>query len=523
MRSLLLGRLLAHLDQVSADAKPSQVNDWRRAVLVRCLAMADQPAGVFSLSVPTGGGKTLASMAFALAHAKRWQKRRVISVIPYTSIIEQNTAVYRDALGAEMVLEHHSNFRHPDDRDGVEAEDAQKLRMAEENWDAPVVVTTSVQFFESLYSNRPSRCRKLHNIPGAVIVLDEAQLLPLPFLEPCLEALKLLVKDYGCTVVLCTATQPALADRDWLRYAFDHVTEIIENPTALHDALRRVEYTWAGRLSDGQLAEYLERHDQALTVVNTRRHARELFTLIRDLPGAVHLSAAMTPLHRAQILARIRQNLRDGRPCRVVSTQLVECGVDIDLPIVLRALAGLDSIIQAAGRCNRAGRPQPGQVTVFEPSDHGTPSPWREHANLARRVMTEEFPADPAAPEAVAWYFRNLFQSQDLDRAGILPLLAANARLNFSFRSAADAFRLIGDGQVDVTVPFDDEARSLIQQVETNGPRHDLLRDLQRHTVQIWRKDAQALKSALRTVGERVLVLTPAAYDAELGVVTRGE
>ncbi|HLO76567.1 MAG TPA: CRISPR-associated endonuclease Cas3'', partial [Magnetospirillum sp.] len=228
----LLARLSAYMDrEIIKDAPPTAINQLRHRILGDCLRKAEAPAGLFTLSVPTGGGKTLAAMAFALAHAKRWGKRRVVTVIPYTSIIEQNAAIYRHALGAENVLEHHSAFRHPRDHDGPEPEAREKLRLAEENWDAPVVVTTSVQFFESLLSNRPSRCRKLHNLADAVIVLDEAQLLPTAFLEPCLHVLQALARDYGCTIVLATATQPALTDPAWLpRCALTGVTEIVEQP-----------------------------------------------------------------------------------------------------------------------------------------------------------------------------------------------------------------------------------------------------------------------------------------------------
>lgn len=516
---MLLARLSATLDDKMATVPDTDINRLRRRVLDDCRNKAQAPPGLFTLSVPTGGGKTLAAMAFALAHAKRWGKRRVVTVIPYTSIIEQNAAIYRDALGPENVLEHHSAFRHPADRDGPEPEARDKLRLAEENWDAPVVVTTSVQFFESLFSNRPSRCRKLHNLADSVIVLDEAQLLPTAFLTPCLHVLQALVRDYGCTIVLSTATQPALTDPDWLPgCALTGVTEIVAEPHALHAAMRRVRYEWAGPLDDAAVAECMLAQPQVLTVVNTRRHARELFALIRGNRGTFHLSAAMTPAHRTQVLSDIRAALESSQPCRVVSTQVVECGVDVDFPAVLRSLAGLDSIIQAGGRCNRSGGRNDAVVTVFAAPGHPVPSLWSNHATLARQVLTGKFAADPAAPEAVAWYFRNLFRDENRDVHGICRLLEANKQLAFAFRAAAQAFQLIEGGQVDVTIPRTAEAQDLIRRLAAEGPTPALLRALHPHTVQLRPAQAKALGKALRLVAERVWVLDTAAYDEEMGV-----
>ncbi|HLO74999.1 MAG TPA: helicase-related protein, partial [Magnetospirillum sp.] len=292
----------------------------------------------------------------------------------------------------------------------------------------------------------------------------------------------------------------------------------VEQPQALHTAMRRVRYAWAGPLDDAAVAERMLAENQALTVVNTRRHARELFGLIRGTPGAFHLSAAMTPAHRTQVLTDIRAALADKQPCRVVATQVVECGVDVSLPVVLRSLAGLDSIIQAGGRCNRSGERDEAVVTVFSAPDHPVPSLWTEHANLARRVLTEKFPADPASPQAVAWYFQELFRTQNLDANNICDLLKANRDLAFAFRTAAQAFQLIEGGQVDVTIPRDADAQALIRRLESEGPSPEVLRTLQPHTVQIRPRQAKALGGALRLVRERVWVLDSDAYDPELGV-----
>lgn len=524
----LLSRLLAKLDDIQERADPTEVNHLRARVLARCLEVGrTQSGGLFSLSVPTGGGKTLASMAFALAHAERWEKRRVICVAPYTSIIEQTARVYRDALGADQVLEHHGNFRHPADRDGKEASDRLTLRLAEENWDAPVVVTTAVQFLESLFAARPSRCRKLHNIVGSVVLLDEAQLLPLGLLAPCLAALRALARDYRCTIVLVTATQPALADREWLgEHALPDVTEIMENPGELHAALRRVTYDWAGEMDGGMAAARLAAAPQALAVVNTRAHARALFERCRDLEGIRHLSALMSPAHRSRVVEAVKEDLKHGRPCRVVATQVVECGVDLDFPVVLRALAGLDSIVQAAGRCNRSGGPDLGRVTVFQPVDHPTPPQWSNHAALARLALEGEFAADPGRPEALRAYFQSLYNDhrEGLDRGNVLKLLAprmAAGRIGIDFPAAARAFRLIEEEGIEVVAaapPERDEVAALLARAEAGETGRDLLRALQRHAVRLRPREAKALAAHIRPAGERVLVLDDAAYDEACGV-----
>lgn len=440
----LLARLERTLGGFSAD---TEVNNIRAEVLARCRAVADSPTGFFTLTVPTGGGKTLSSLAFALEHARLRGLRRVVYVIPYTSIIEQTAQVFREALGDEMVLEHHSSFRHPTDDGNTDTDDLTKLRLAEQNWDAPVAVTTSVQFFESLFASRASQARKLHNLAGAVIVLDEAQLLPVRFLSPCLQALKALERDYGASIVLCTATQPALSDPRWLpKDAIAGSTEIVRDPDDLHRRLRRVDMVHEGKMDDAQVADILAEAPQSLAVVNSRGHARALFEGIRHLPGAVHLSARMCPAHRRAVLEGIRKDLDKGRPCRLISTQLVEAGVDVDFPLVLRALAGLDSLIQSAGRCNREGKAHRGKIMVFEPAERGVPRIWKKHAALAERVLREF--DDPLSPDAVRWYFQNLYQSENLDGKAILPLLTQGAnRNNFEFRTAAENFRLIEEGE----------------------------------------------------------------------------
>lgn len=338
--------------------------------------------GLFTLTVPTGGGKTLASLGFALDHAKQHNLRRIIYAIPFTSIIDQSASVFRSVLGDEYILEHHSSL----DEDTFKArEQRDKLRLAMEDWAAPVVVTTNVQLFESLFANRPSRCRKLHNLANSVIILDEAQTLPLRLLRPCLAALDELAKHYGATIVLCTATQPALDIREFKHGGLELAgRELAPDPKELAQKLRRVQIVRGHELDDDNLVSALAEQEQAMIIVNTRKHALDLYKKAKQagLDGVIHLTTRQYAAHRRGILDRVRLDLKEGRPCRLIATSLVEAGVDIDFPRVWRAEAGLDQIAQAAGRCNREGKYPVEQslVTIFKAKDNKPP---REVAQLA--------------------------------------------------------------------------------------------------------------------------------------------
>lgn len=330
------------------------LNSCRCAVLEQCIRMGKtQSPGLFTLTVPTGGGKTVASLAFALAHARARGLRRIIYVIPYTSIIEQTAQEFRTILGAENVLEHHSNAAYEIDAEATP--ETVRLAQAAENWDMPVVVTTAVQFFESLYANRPSQCRKLHNLAGSVILFDEAQLLPLPCLRPCIHAIAQLVQHYGASAVLCTATQPALGPLFAEFLPGRPAVELCPPELCPPESFRRVCFRQAGRLDWDTLSGQLQQHEQVLCVVNSRKSAQEIFTRLSG-EGNFHLSTLMYPAHRRAKLEEIRRRLKGGLPCRVISTSLIEAGVDVDFPAVFREEAGLDSILQAAGRCNREGK-----------------------------------------------------------------------------------------------------------------------------------------------------------------------
>lgn len=494
----LRGILDAHLARFAERAKPTPVNRLRQEILAECRAKATLPPQIFSLTVPTGGGKTFSSLAFALNHAVANRQRRVIYAIPFTSIIEQNAKVFADILGRENVLEHHCNYLEKDEPE--EAAYNRQRGLAAENWDAPLVVTTNVQFFESLFSNKPSRCRKLHNIAGSVIVLDEAQAIPTEYLEPCLAALRELVAHYRCTVLLCTATQPAL-DASQLRTAIPKIHEIITTPQKLYDELLRTEVHFVGKLTDEELASRLDGESQVLCIIPTKAQARVLFEGLAEQEGSFHLSTNMYPQHRRRVLDDIRARLAAEESCRVVSTSLVEAGVDLDFPVVYRAMAGLDSIAQAAGRCNREGKMnaagQLGQVYVYEP-ERQPRMPWLNRCvGRAAETLRALPQADPLGLEAMRRYFELLYDVQELDKKKILfHLNQLTKDLYFPFREVAGEFHFIEDDTVGVIVPIEPEAQALVRELRyTEFPR-TTLRKLQLYSVALRSREFAALEAA---------------------------
>ena len=476
--------------QNEAEQRNAALNRLRSDILDHAVAQAAQMPGLFTLTVPTGGGKTFTSMAFALEHAKQHGLRRVIYVIPFTSIIEQNAAEFRKAfgeLGEAAVLEHHSTF---DDATLQGENSKDKLKLVSENWDMPVVVTTAVQFFESLFADRSSRCRKLHNISGSVIILDEAQMLPLKLLLPIMQAIKELARNYGCSVVLCTATQPAVQAEHGFYRGFENVRELAPNPPELFAQLRRTTVQHIGAQSDAELLDKLSQHPQMLIIVNNRRHARSLYEQATHLDGAFHLTTLMCAKHRTQMLEKIRQALKNGQPCRVIATSLIEAGVDVDFPLVMRAEAGLDSVAQAAGRCNREGkRPSENSfVWVFQPE-----AQWKAPAELgllsaAMRAVVRSHSNDLLSVEAIRRYFSEVYtqKGKDLDHEKILDKChSTGASLNFPFQTIAQQFRMIESPMLPLLIPFDSEAESLIERLHRAEQIGGLLRKLQPYTVQI--------------------------------------
>lgn len=502
-------RFDAHLASLSTpkfDTAPSKLHKLRQTILSEVRAKAGLSKGFFTLTVPTGGGKTLASLGFALDHAQHHGLRRIIYVAPFTSIIDQTAKVFREVLGAEaVVLEHHSALDFEKAEDEVafrEKDDEAKLRLAIDDWAAPVIVTTSVQFFESLFANRPSKCRKLHAIANSVIIIDEAQTLPRPFLLPSLAALRELVKNYGVSIILCTATQPALDMADLTGGLPLIGRELAPNPSDLAAQLKRTTLKRAGVLTDAQLVAGLQATQQGLIIVNTRRHALDLYRAgeAAKLDGLIHLTTRQYPAHRQRIMADIRQRLKDGLPCRVIATSLVEAGVDLDFPAVWRAEAGLDQIAQAAGRCNREGRnaAEASFITVFTPAEYKTP---REIKRLAENFETiaNEFP-EPFSPEAIRAFFKDVFwqTASDLDREKILEKFVINgSELDYSYKTVAERYRLIEDTQVPIIIARDEEAQKALADLMDPSQRAEpALRILQRHIVQVYTRDRDLLLAA---------------------------
>ena len=519
------------MEEKIKESRPSHLNLKRKEILETCREKAKLPPGFFSLTVPTGGGKTFSAMAFALEHALRHKKERVIMAIPYTSIIEQTADEYGKVFGIENVIEHHSN---------IEPEEETELKkLASENWDAPIIVTTNVQLFESLHASKTKLSRKLHNIANSVIILDEAQMLSPEFLQPILSTLKGLVEHFGVTVVLCTATQPALLGRigapplDF--NGIEKCIEIIEDAEKLSKEFKRVTIHAPKSINEKmeweELGEELKKHEQVLCIVNTRKDCRYLHKIMPE--GTFHLSALMCGEERSDIIADIKEKLKSEkkRQLRVISTQIVEAGVDIDFPIVYRAFAGLDSLAQAAGRCNREASTETGHFHIFNPPNLPKIGLMLKGAQAAQSVIGEGFEDfDPILYEK---YFR-IFYSRvnDTDKSEFTTLMKDSAQnFEFQFRSFAQNFRLINEeGQKSVIVRYkgkNNDSNILIDRLKTEGPHRELMRKLQRFTVNIY---DYHFKKLLENGGisnpsdyKGYFVLTPGAYKEGRGVVGEDE
>ena len=517
-------RFEAKHDELAAEAADTPVNVARRDIYAACLAAADGPRGFYRLTAPTGTGKTLSVMAFALRHALRHGLRRVIVATPFISITEQTAQAYRQAFAclSGAVLEHHSgaHARDPDEFDFG----AERARLAAENWDAPVIVTTAVQLFESLFANTPSRCRKVHRLAGSVLILDEAQALPTHVLEPILDALRSLTSVGRASVVLATATQPAFESIPVFRQL--QLREIVPQPRQHFETLGRVTYDWgvAERWTWAQVADEMRSETQALAIVNTRADAMDLLDALLDDPHALHLSTRLCGAHRLDVINEVRDRLANGQPCRLVATQVVEAGVDLDFPLVLRALGPLDSIIQAAGRCNREGKLPSGRMIVFRPEKERLPGgSYRTATDLTFAHINEDA-FDPNDPGRTAGaYFQRLFDSVDLDRARVQEL-----RTNFDFPGTDRKFRMIdraGEGAAIATYGTDaqqaDVRRWLDNLAHGRGSPRQLRRQLQPYLVSLYPHEAQEY----RTQGFLPLVSDPAIpawggqYDGVRGLV----
>ncbi|MDD5676427.1 MAG: CRISPR-associated helicase Cas3' [Kiritimatiellae bacterium] len=486
-----LSVLLAHL---AAKPKEGTVNILRRRLLDECLYSAEWDEWLYTLTAPTGSGKTLASLAFALRKAQLKGCQRIISIIPYTTIIEQTARIYRDVFagvfGSAYVLEHHSNVSSDGEADSEAYDPHSRRHLAAENWDAPIIVTTTVQFFESLFSNRPSACRKLHRIANSVLLFDEVQTLPIRLLPSLLSGVKLLTEKYNVVAVFGTATQPAFAHAKQAISGGWNPQEIATAPDASANELRRIQIT--RRPSDKpqswqEIAGELLQQTRVLCVVNSRKDAQTLFELIHQNGAAYHLSAAMCAAHRQDRLHEIRERLTaTDLPCRLIATQLIEAGVDIDFPVVYRALGPLDSIIQSAGRCNREGLiAAPASVVVFVPADGTMPCGcYRQAAAITEAFLNENPGIDLQLPSTYAQYFGRMYGILGPESAKQDPVFVASEE--FDFPAAAAACSLIGRATRSVLVDYR-EGRQIIEEIEK---RHvidfALARRSQRYTINLY-------------------------------------
>lgn len=527
----------AELEQVVGERNlaDSPVNLIRREVYESCLAGAARPPGFFRMTVPTGGGKTRSGLAFALRHALTHGMRRVIVAVPFITITEQTADVYEQAFGdAGGLLEHHSGIE-PAARDehGGEAPDEIRRRLVSQNWDAPVIVTTTVQLFESLFTNLTSKARKLHNIAGSVIILDEIQTLPPEMRGPILDVLRELVAHYRVSVVLSTATQPVLdtiaAD---LEGNGRGIVELAPDPARLFATLKRVEYDLPclDEMWDWErVADEMRTQRRAMTIVNTIADAATLFKALDD-QDALHLSTRMCGAHRRYVLAEVRRRLDKKEPCHLVSTQLVEAGVDLDFPLVLRALGPLDRIVQAAGRCNREGQmDEPGRVVVFRTEDNAMPpGVYRQGADETLEMLRQGG-LDMHDPAIFHDYFAGLYGLVRSDRRNI-----QDQRRRFNYETVNDEFRMIDDDTFPVLVPYPANVKDKVQTDRWNKARAALmqyqpgrgpsLRKLMRD-VQPWivmcRNWDRARYEEQGTVVELVLGILwewRGGYDAQLGI-----
>ncbi len=534
----LLKAVLAYITSRAQQCLNPNIARIRAEVLAAAIQSASQGPGIFSMTVPTGGGKTLSALAFALRHAEKHGLRRVIYVAPYLSIIEQNAAVFRAALGdatGDLILEHHSMVE--PGRNGVNRQDDPESQTAQrlaENWDAPIVLTTSVQFYESLFSNQPSRCRKLHNIARSVVILDECQTLPPGYTAPTCGMLEQAAGYLGCSIVLCTATQPAWKkDPVRLPQGISDVREIAPDPAALFQKLKRVKVEWpsadTAALGWSEIAAEMSRHKQILCVVNTRTAALEIFReLVKMETGTFHLSTNMCPAHRLRVLKEVAAAIKRGDPCRLISTQLVEAGVDLDFPVVMREMAPLESIVQAAGRCNREGMLSlpngvGGRVVVFRSRDGKMPqSTWYRNG---AKIVEQDFLAcgrEPQidAPADLVEYYRRLYPTGNLDAQDI-----HTKRSGYNFQQVAESYNIIEDITTPLVIVNWESARQEVENLLSelrSKPERGVYRRLQKFTVNVYDHELRQMAGACLMDGVPGVNVCCLPYDSSFGLIVGG-
>ena len=510
---ILLGKLKEHVAGWLSNEDTETVNGRRTEILKACFAYGEMKRGLFQLTVPTGGGKTMASLAFALQHAVKNHMDRVIYVIPYTSIIEQNAEVFRRILGDGNVLENHYNI------DYESSEELKPMQLAAENWDKPVVMTTNVQFFESLFANKSSRCRKLHNMANSVIVFDEAQMLPTDYLKPCIAAIEELVSNFRSSIVLCTATQPALSP--FFRNKIP-VTELCPRVQEQFRFFERATYQNIGTISENELIEKLEQEEQALCIVNTKKRAQRIYQKMKG-EGVFHLSTTMYPKHRRRVLEKIKKTLKNGEKCILISTSLVEAGVDLDFSTVYRQLAGVDSIIQAAGRCNREGKREAKEsfAFIFEFEESENVPGQQLQIDVSKMMLAEE--EDISSLQGIEKYFEALyhFRAESLDKKKILEEFKGK---RYNYATAAQEFKLIEENTLTVFVSREDEAGELLRRIELQGYTKTGMRKAGQYCVQLYENEIKKLQDAgmLRQVSKDIQdffeLVNVGQYTEEMGL-----
>lgn len=507
------GELYKKLIDVIPKNDGRKINNIRAEILKQCINKSTDNQGLFSLTVPTGGGKTYASLAFALNHAKVHGLNRIIYVIPYTSIIEQNAQVISEAIGEEYVLEHHSGKEY--------GEDNQSMIWASENWDIPIILTTNVQFFESFFSNKTSKCRKLHNISKSVVIFDEVQIIPLQYISPSYFAISELIKNYKVTSVLCSATQPNIKN-----YIYKNlkISEIIDNPIELNESLKRVKYEFVGGKTDDEIIDMTYDMNQNLIIVNSRKHAFLLFNKIfKKIKNVYHLSTLMNPVHRTEIINKIKEDLKDKKNIILVSTQLIEAGVDIDFQAVFRSMAGIDSIVQSAGRANRENKSNEGKVIIFESNEkYGKiPRILRPFATVAKGVI-DAMGEKAYELEGINKYYSNLYslaeKDNQLDNKNILSEFSMQQNnLVFNYEKVAEKFKLIENNTYNLVIGRTIESKKIISKIKNGDYNYKTIREVGKYIVNIYENELRKLQgdNVVEEIIEGLFILTNDNYYSD--------
>ncbi len=509
----IYNRFFYNLNNMLKNTTYNNLNQYRLEILNQCIDKAKLSNGFFSLTSPTGSGKTLSSTAFGLEHINYNNQNKLIYIVPFLSITEQNAQILRDFTYKDAILEHHSNF----DYDRFNEFEKEEIISRAENWNANMIVTTFVQFFESLYKNKPSKCRKLHNIANTTIIMDEVQQIPLEYLKPCITVLKELVNNYNCSVVFCTATQPSFYKSKILTDGIENITHILDNPNYYFDKFKRVEVSFVGKKTNDELINMLDCNKSELIVVNTKKEAKGIASMV---DGCYYLTTNLCPQHRRDILCRIKQDLNNNVPCTVVSTSLIEAGIDISFERVFRAITGVDSILQAGGRCNREGELNKlGEVIVYIPENGLPKGKIKSMGQITEKYLKQGY--DITSTETINKYFKELYEKykEKLDKKDIVGRLTRGVKnLDFPFQDVSDDFRLIDQNTYSVVVPYNEESNYMIENIDYFN-----IRQLQKYVVQVPHYDFEKYYDSglLEKKKEGIYVLTNKEYYTNMGIEIR--